>query len=157
MNASPQRATAWRLALAATLFALGACSTMPGLDRRAPAPIADRAIDLNGDCVQADEAGFRERATLQVRESVVQALSWQLWVGKRGSCHFEQAEFRQTKRHPHIEMVARDGSGCRLLVWQDPRRVTLAHNGCERYCTPGIYEQAWPVMFDPGSGRCARL
>ena len=35
------------------------------------------------------------------------------------------------------------------------RRVTLAHNHCETHCTPGIYEQAWPVLFDPKSGACA--
>jgi hypothetical protein len=142
------------LALAAGLL-LGACSMTPGGSR--PTPIADRPIDLNGACAQSDADGFREQATLQVRDNAVQSMSWQLWVGKRGSCRFEHGEFRQTKWRPHIEMVARDGSGCRLLVWQDSRRITLAHNGCERYCTPGVYEQAWPVMFDPRSGACARL
>ena len=161
MRLARRRGPARRAALAAGLLVLGACSMLPSADRRAaalarPAPIADRAIDLDGDCVQADDDGFREQARLRVRENVVQSLSWQLWVGKRGSCRFEQGEFRQTKQHPHIEMLARDGSGCRLLVWQAPRRVTLAHNGCERRCTPGIYEQAWPVMFDPRSGSCAR-
>ena len=142
---------AWPVAI---VLALGACSTGPSAVR--PTPIADRAIDLNGECQQSDADGFREQATLRVRDNAVQSLSWRLWVGKRGSCRFEQADFRQTKWRPHIEMAARDGSGCRLLVWQDPRRVTLAHNGCERRCTPGIYEQAWPVMFDPRSGGCAR-
>jgi len=146
--------------MAALCLLLGACATPSAPDRGAPsppAPIADRPIDLDGRCAQTDEAGFREEATLRVVDGVVQALSWQLWVGKRGSCSFAQAEFRQTQRRPHIELVARDGSGCRLLVWQDVRRVTLAHNGCERRCTPGVYEQAWPVMFDPRSGSCARL
>ncbi|MCY1293890.1 hypothetical protein D9M70_431630 [compost metagenome] len=48
-----------------------------------------------------------------------------------------------------------EDSGCKLMVWQDPRRVTLAHANCQQRCTPGIYEQAWPVMFEPGSGGCA--
>ena len=91
-----------------------------------------------------------------MRDNVVQALSWRLWVGSRGSCSFEQSEFRQTRLRPHIELAARDGSGCKLMVWQEPRRVTLAHAGCERHCTPGIYEQAMPVMFDPATGGCAR-
>ena len=149
------------VAVAAAML-LGACATPSPGDRAQssfsrPAPIADRPIDLDGRCEQTDEAGFREDATLRVADNVVQTLSWNLWVGKRGSCRFDQAEFRQTRRSPHIEMVARDGSGCRLLVWQDGRRVTLAHNGCERRCTPGVYEQAWPVMFDPRSGSCAKL
>ena len=119
-------------------------------------PIADRSIDLDGICAQTEDDGFREQATLRVRDNLVQALSWQIWVGRRGSCSFELAEFQQTRRRPHVELAARDGSGCRLMIWQDPRRVTLAHSGCERRCTPGIYDQAWPVMFDPATGACAR-
>lgn len=140
------------------LFWLGACSMLPSVIRPGvpPAPIADRAIDLDGKCVQSEDDGFREQATLRVRDSLVQSMSWRLWVGTRGSCSFELAEFRQTRRRPHVELAARDGSGCRLMIWQDPRRVTLAHAGCERRCTPGIYEQAWPVMFDPATGACAR-
>ncbi len=127
----------------------------PDASRR-PAPIADRPINLKGHCAQTEEDGYREQATLRVLDNQVQALSWQLWVGKRGSCSFELPEFRQTKARPHIELQANDGSACRLMVWQDPRRITLAHYGCARRCTPGIYDQAWPVMFDPGNGRCAR-
>jgi hypothetical protein len=144
---------------AAGLAVLSACSTPPG-PTRAPArppPIADRAINLQGQCSQTEDDGFREQATLKVSNNQVQALEWQLWVGKRGSCRFDHTEFRQVQSRPHIEMHARDGSGCKLMVWQDPRRVTLAHAGCEKRCTPGIYDKAWPVMFEPATGRCARL
>ena len=136
----------------------GGCSMLPPVMRPGvpPTPIADRPIHLDGYCAQTEDDGFRERATLRVRDNLVQALSWQLWVGRRGSCSFELEDFRQTQRRPHAELLARDGSGCRLMVWQDPRRVTLAHAGCERRCTPGIYDQAWPVMFDPATGGCAR-
>jgi hypothetical protein len=145
--------------------ALSACSTPPGPtggERKSaalvrPPPIADRAINLQGQCAQAEDDGFREQATLKVSNNQVQALEWQLWVGKRGSCRFDHTEFRQVQSRPHIEMHARDGSGCKLMVWQDPRRVTLAHAGCEKRCTPGIYDKAWPVMFEPATGRCARL
>ncbi|MEK9776483.1 MAG: hypothetical protein VW339_10150, partial [Quisquiliibacterium sp.] len=109
-------------------------------DGKSPQPIADSAIELNGNCAQSDEAGFRERAQLKISASLVQALSWELWVGQRGSCRFEQADFRQIRRTPHLELRARDGSGCRLMVWQAPSRITLAHYGCENRCTPGIYE-----------------
>ncbi|MGE0804893.1 MAG: hypothetical protein AB7L76_05025 [Burkholderiaceae bacterium] len=141
--------------LGSVLLTLAACGVLPGGPSR-PTPIADRPINLDGHCAQTEDDGFRENARLLVRASEVQALSWQLQVGRRGSCRFEQADFQQTQRRPHIEMRARDGSGCRLLIWQEPRRITLAHNGCESRCTAGIYDQAWPVMFDPGSGRCAR-
>ncbi len=142
-------------------FAAG-CSVLPGpapatrdgLAR--PAPIAARVITLDAHCDQTEADGFRELARLRIERDVVQSLSWELWVGKNGGCRFERGDFEQTQRAPHIEMLARDGTGCRLMVWQEPRRVTLAHAGCEARCTPGVYERAWPVMFDPGSGRCAR-
>jgi hypothetical protein len=122
---------------------------------RPPAPIADRPIDIAGQCSQTEEDGFREQARLTVRNGRVDELSWQIWVGRRGTCRFELDEFRQVRSRPSVELLARDGGGCKLMVWQDPRRVTLAHAGCEKRCTPGVYEEAWPVMFEPGSGGCA--
>jgi hypothetical protein len=120
-------------------------------------PVPDRTIDLDARCAQSEDDGFREEASLRVRDSQVQAFSWQLWVGRRGSCRFDLADFRQVRSRPHIELLARDGSGCKLMVWQDPRRITMAHAGCQRRCSAGIYEQAWPVMFDPRTGACAKL
>ncbi len=147
--------SAGRLGLTAVLLAaLAGCIPLPRIG--GPTPIADRDIDLAGDCRRTEEDGFREDAQLRVSDNNVQQLSWKLWVGKRGSCSFDLAEFRQTRRKPHIELAARDGSACKLLVWQDPRRVTLAHANCQSRCTPGIYEEAWPVMFEPGTGTCAR-
>jgi hypothetical protein len=135
--------------------ALLAALVVAGCGGPRPTPIADRPIDLAGRCAQTEEDGFREDARLVVRDNRVDELSWRLWVGRRGSCSFELAEFRQTRSRPSIELVARDGSQCRLLVWQEPRRVTLAHAGCEARCTAGIYEEAWPVMFEPRGGGCA--
>jgi len=146
------RATARATARAATFglaLLLAACG-----GARPPAPIADLPIDIAGQCTQTEEDGFREQARLTVRNGRVDELSWQLWVGRRGTCRFELDEFRQVRSRPSIELIARDGGGCKLMVWQDPRRVTLAHAGCEQRCTPGVYEEAWPVMFEPGSGGC---
>ncbi|MDR3384175.1 hypothetical protein [Cupriavidus basilensis] len=133
--------------------------------QKAPAPVArERAtpipphdIDIAADCQRTEEDGFREDAHMRVASNDVRSLSWKLWVGRHGSCHFDLTEFRQVRRTPHIELQAIDGSGCTLMVWQDPRRVTLAHAHCEQHCTPGIYEQAWPVLFDPRSGTCAQI
>ncbi|WP_354682869.1 hypothetical protein [Cupriavidus necator] len=120
-------------------------------------PIPHKTINIAGTCKRTEEDGFREDAHMDVRANEVRALKWKLWVSRRGSCEFNLAEFRQVRETPHIELQAIDGSQCKLLVWQDPRRVTLAHNRCEKYCTPGIYEQAWPVLFDPKSGNCAEV
>ena len=71
----------------------------------------------------------------------------------------EEDGFREDARlsvsDNRVQLVARDGSGCRLFVWQEPGRVTLAHADCEARCAAGIYDEAWPVSFDPSSGACA--
>jgi hypothetical protein len=135
----------------------GGASTARGASSNSLPPIADKIITLAGNCSQSEEDGFREQATLSVDKNEVRSLNWQLWVGKRGSCKFDFNDFTQTKRSPNIEMVAKDGSQCRLLIWQTPDRVTLAHNGCQKRCTAGIYDDAWPVMFNPQTGSCAKL
>lgn len=134
-----------------------ALAALAGCAGVAPAPIADRPIHLEGRCEQRDIHEFRERARLSVNQGTVRELSWQLWVGERGSCRFELAEFRQVQSRPHVELLARDGSACKLMIWQDERRVTLGHAGCEQRCSPGISEDAWPVMFDPRTGMCAKV
>jgi hypothetical protein len=120
-------------------------------------PITPHEIDLAGACRRTEDDGFREDAEVRVSHNNVQALKWKLWVSRRGSCQFDLSDFRQVKQTPHIELEAIDGSKCTLMVWQDPRRITLAHARCEKHCTPGIYEQAWPVLFDPKSGSCAEI
>ena len=136
----------------AVLLLLAACATTP------PPPIADTGpISLLGNCAQSDEDGFREQAHLDVRQGSVRGLDWKIQVGSKGTCSFGLEEFQQTRSRPHIELLSRDRSGCKLMVYQDPRRVTLAHAGCEGRCTNGIQDQAWPVMFDPRSGGCANL
>ena len=135
---------------AMVLFAL--CS---GCSGPRPTPIAYHPITIEGHCAQREEDGFREDARLSVIDNRVRALDWQLWVGQRGSCRFAFDDFRQTRERPHVELVARDDRDCKLMVWQEPRRITLAHTGCAARCTPGVYDEAWPVSFDPSSGACA--
>ncbi|MGO4305224.1 hypothetical protein [Cupriavidus sp. RAF12] len=120
-------------------------------------PIVPHEIHISAACKRTEEDGFREEAMVRVSHNAVQTLTWKLWVSRRGSCHFDLDEFKQVQQTPHIELHAVDGSGCKLMVWQDPRRITLAHASCEKHCTPGIYEQAWPVLFDPKSGACAEI
>lgn len=139
------------VALASALLAGCGPVSLPGR----PTPIADRPITLDARCAQKEDDGFREDSRLHAVDGRVLAMNWKLWVGKRGSCSFALDQFRQTRTRPHAELIARDGGGCKLMVWQDPRKVTLAHAGCEKYCTPGIYEEAWPTMFDPATGGCA--
>ena len=136
--------------LAGLLLVLAGCASRP-------APIAYHPITIDGRCAQREEDGFREDARLVVVHDRVQALAWQSWVGQRGTCRFVLDDFRQTREKPEIELRASDGSACRLFVWQEPGRVTLAHDDCEAHCTAGIYDEAWPVLFDAASGQCAAI
>jgi hypothetical protein len=138
-----------RLPLVVVLALLTSCSA-PTLR-----PIAYHPITIDAHCTQREEDGFREDARLVVDDNKVRTIDWQLWVGQRGSCRFSLADFKQTREKPQIELSAKDGSACKLLVWQEPGHVTLAHADCEARCTPGVYDEAWPALFDPSSGRCA--
>ena len=152
-----RRQRVWRAICGASLgLALAGCA-LPGIvpSISSSAPIAERPITLDGRCEQRDINDFREAARLRVNNGRVEVLSWQLWVGARGSCRFELADFRPVQARPHAELLARDGSGCKLMIWRDERRVTMGHAGCESRCSPGIGEDAWPVMFDPRTGGCA--
>ena len=148
------RITVWAFA---SLLAGCAATAGPGVpsapSARAPEP--DLPIALAAQCEQTEEDGFREHARLVVVDNQVRELSWKLWVGEKGGCTFKHEQFRQTRSRPSNELAERSGSACRLMVWRVPARVTLAHAGCEQQCSPGIYEEAWPVMFDPGTGGCA--
>lgn len=130
--------------------------TPPVAARTAP-PIPVKEIDLAGACRRTEEDGYREDATVKVTRNTVQALDWKLWISRRGTCEFHLAQFRQVKQTPHIELAATDGSECRLMVWQDPRRITIATENCEARCTNGVYSKAYPVLFDPSSGDCAKV
>lgn len=145
------------IALRACALLISACASIVTGCASRPTPIAYHPITIAAHCAQREEDGFREDASLIVDDNRVRALDWQLWVGQRGSCRFALADFRQTREKPQVELLAKDGSHCRLFVWQQPGRVTLAHADCEARCTAGIYDEAWPVSFDPSSGRCATL
>jgi hypothetical protein len=172
MNRAPNplgKSAAW-LAVAGLLLVAG-CSNLPaipgiskdpapapapGSSAKTPPPIAaSGGINLVGECNQKEVDGFEEDANVVVQNGRIRNLTWRMRIGRRGTCSFDGEDFKQTRLTPSIELKAKDGSGCRLLMWADPRRVTLAHNNCAKFCTAGVYDKAWPVMFDPNTGGCA--
>ncbi len=118
-------------------------------------PIADRPITLDARCDGTGQTGLAEASRLKVTTSRVSALAWRIDGGPRGQCTFDLADFDQRRAQPHIELIARNGSGCRLMIWRDPRHITLSHAGCERVCPAGLLTDALPILFDPVSGGCA--
>ena len=111
-----------------------------------------------GSCHQKDIDGFAEDADLRVQGGQVTALTWRAKAGRKGQCSFDLRDFNQVKNGPHIELASRSRGACKLMIYQEPRRVTLAHANCQSFCSPrSVADEAWPVMFNPQTGRCARL
>ncbi|MDO4681300.1 MAG: hypothetical protein Q4B17_00730 [Lautropia sp.] len=157
---------------------VSACSSLPQLPlpkrsaqppvasapakQKKPAPVATPALkNFSGQCRQVEEDGFAENARLNIVNGQVRALDWHIKVKRKGQCQFNLHDFQQTRQAPHIELKAL-GRGrraaCKLMVYQESRRVTLAHNGCEAFCSKAdLAEEAWPVMFNPRTGGCASL
>jgi hypothetical protein len=139
----------WVLSIGTAVLISG-CGSVGGLR-----PIEDRPITLDARCEGAGPSGLREASRLAVQTGRVQALSWTVDAGTRGRCSFELADFQQTRARPHIELLARNGSGCRLMIWRDPRHITLSHAQCEKVCPTALLIEALPVIFDPAAGGCA--
>ena len=72
----------------------------------------------------------------------------------RGSCRFQLADFRQTKRAPYVELLGRANAACALRVWQQQDRITLAATDCADRCTRGAFDYLWPVEFRAPGGGC---
>jgi hypothetical protein len=141
-----------RIGLNAGLCLLLAGCALPGPTRL---PIAERPIELDARCQSIGQTGLQESSRLAVQAGTVRALFWQVDGGARGQCRFELDAFRQTRARPHIELVSREGSGCKLMIWRDPRHITLSHAGCEQLCSGALLADALPVIFDPAQGGCA--
>lgn len=161
-----------RAFLAVALVALAACTTpivrkpsqqaKPGVTKpaapRSTAKVPAAGLkDFAGTCRQKELDGFAEDARLSVTAGRVRELDWKVKVGRRGQCNFNLNGFSQTRSSPHIELVSLRNKACRLMIYQEPRRVTLAHAGCASQCTNGVADEAWPVMFNPQTGQCASL
>ena len=168
-----------RASLLMVAVALAACTQMPMVKRhkkpatttRPPATATQPATrglpsdqggavlqNFAGSCHQKDIDGFAEDADLRVQGGQVTALTWRAKAGRKGQCSFDLRDFNQVKNGPHIELASRSRGACKLMIYQEPRRVTLAHANCQSFCSPrSVADEAWPVMFNPQTGGCARL
>ena len=121
----------------------------------APAPIPDRALNIQADCTSRDERGYTEKIKLSVANGLVSQLEARITVPKRGSCSFQLADFRQTRSAPHVELVARSGSRCATRMWYQQNRFTVAFSDCIGMCTPrGTADYIWPIELRLSDGAC---
>ncbi|MBR0567354.1 hypothetical protein J5J83_14620 [Azoarcus sp. L1K30] len=118
--------------------------------RLKPMPI--RPLNVQADCRFKDEAGYGASALLDVSYSEVHRFSASVSVPKRGSCHFDLADFEQVRKEPHVELRARDG--CVVRMWEQGDQVTVAFAQCASRCDRGTFDYVWPILVDRPSGRC---
>lgn len=120
-----------------------------------PAPIPDRALNIQADCTSGDAHGYAEAIKLSVADGIVSQLELRITVAKRGSCRFQLADFRQTRSAPHVELVARSGSKCATRMWYQQNRFTVAFSDCPEMCTPpGTADYIWPIELRLSDGAC---
>lgn len=122
---------------------------------KVPAPIPDRALNIRADCTSRNGRGYAEAINLSVANGLVSQLEAKITVPKRGSCHFQLADFRQTRSAPHVELVARSGSKCATRMWYQQNRFTVAFSDCPEMCTPrGTVDYIWPIELRLSDGAC---
>ncbi len=118
--------------------------------RLKPMPI--RPLNVQADCRFKDEVGYSGSALLDVSYSEVSRFKASVSVPKRGSCHFDLADFEQVRKEPHVELRASDG--CVVRMWEQGDQVTVAFAQCASRCDRNTFDYVWPILVDRPSGLC---
>ncbi len=124
-------------------------------DAREPrrSAIPDRSIDIRADCSFRDETGYAGRMKLVVAASMVRSFEATVDVPQRGACRCALGDFRQTRHGAYAELAA-TGSGCKVRLWHQASRVTVAFERCEPMCSGGAFPYLWPILANARKGRC---
>jgi len=117
-------------------------------------PQAAAGLTFTGRCTGRDETGYAESLQIDLAAGEVRALEARIDVPKRGGCAYRLADFRQSRRAPYVELLARSGSACAIRVWQQGDRVTVAATDCQERCAAGAFEYTWPVELQAPGGGC---
>lgn len=128
---------------------------MPGRERaKRPGPIPVRAINVATTCSFHDETGYAGSLTLKVEDALVREFVADVAIPKRGICRFNLKAFRQTQTLPTVELSHRQGA-CKVRVWEQGERVTVAFDTCSRMCSGDAWPYLWPILNDRRDGSCA--
>jgi len=119
-----------------------------------PGPIPVRPLNVRTECSFRDETGYNGALKLNVAEAKVHAFEAKVNIPRRGTCHFDLKDFRQTKELPAIELSQAKGR-CIVRVWEQGERVTVAFQQCEKMCSGNSYSYLWPILNDRRKGSCA--
>ncbi|WP_374489559.1 hypothetical protein [Zoogloea sp.] len=131
-------------------------ATVPGASPelgRPTKPMPIRTFSVRTECSFRDETGNFGDAQVDVDESRVKALKVNLTLPRRGQCHFDLAQFRQTRFLPSVELA---GPGkCRIHMWEQQSQISVAFDGCHSMCSPAsAHDYVWPLLIDQATGQC---
>jgi hypothetical protein len=116
-----------------------------------PMPIPERPLVVNTECSFRDDTGTEGRLLLDVKASKVERFWSEIDMGRRGSCRFDLAAFRQTTFTPSPTLVA---GACTVRMWEQGDQVTVSYQNCADQCTPGAHEYLWPTLVSRRTGSC---
>lgn len=116
-------------------------------------PMPLRTFTVATECRFRDETGNSGKATVDVLNSKVRALSVELTMPKRGTCRYDLANFHQTQALPSVELEGpRD---CRVRLWEQGEQITVAFASCHSMCSPSsAHDYVWPLLIDKNTGKC---
>jgi hypothetical protein len=112
-----------------------------------------RVVSIKADCGWTDENGYAGKLKLIASEGRVQDFSALVSHPKHGTCHFDMADFRQTKETPAVELKS-NASPCTVRMWGQGRKVAVAFSSCKSMCTGDVVDYLWPILADASTGSC---
>lgn len=125
------------------------------LANRKLAPIPDRPLNVKTRCNFRDHTGYRGRLDLQVKDSGVRRLVAEINIPRQGICRFDMKDFRQADGGSVMLATARSGDECKVRIWEQENRVTVAFRDCQSQCSGESFDYLWPILVDARSGKCS--
>lgn len=125
------------------------------LANRKLAPIPDQPLNVRTRCNFRDHTGYRGHLDLRVDDSDVKRLSAEIKVPRQGSCRFDMKDFAQADKRLAVLAATREQDECKVRIWQQEGRVTVAFRDCRAYCSGETFDYVWPILVDTGTGKCS--
>lgn len=125
------------------------------LANRKLAPMPERPLNVRTSCNFRDPNGYRGRLDLRVVDSAVKRLSAEINVPRRGSCRFDMRDFRQADLRQAVLATARPEDMCKVRIWQQDSRITIAFPDCRTHCSGESFDYVWPILVDTATGKCS--
>ncbi|MDO8932358.1 MAG: hypothetical protein Q7U97_08200 [Rhodocyclaceae bacterium] len=116
-------------------------------------PIPDRPLNVRTNCNFRDHTGYRGRLDLQVKDADVRRFRAEVNIPKRGTCRFDLKDFQQAGTSPAT--LANGADECKVRVWEQENRVTVAFRDCQAQCSGESFDYLWPILVDAKTGKCS--